>query len=265
MEHSWIHICVSSSIENFREKLKNRFDAPEWSLKTIYKPAVFFGMYHKGDYLRYLIHYGPKIIFWCGSDVLNLTKNTARFLGGKHICENQIEQAELAKYGIQAEIRPMLFDAAAFKEIVHFTPSSTPHVYLSAHKKSEEEYGILFIEGIAWVVPEVTFHIYGISGKSHDNIMYHGFVPSEQFDKEIKNYHAALRWNKFDGFAETLAKSALLGQYPISRIYYPHIYHAPDEKTLIKILRGLKYKTEPNYKLREYWLKKLNVNLEELV
>jgi len=53
-----------------------------------------------------------------------------------------------------------------------------------------------------------------------------------------------------------LAKSILMGQYPISRIKYQHIDHFETEEELISLLRGLKNKRKPNPN-REWWHKKL--------
>ena len=62
---------------------------------------------------------------------------------------------------------------------------------------------------------------------------------------------------EFDGFAETTAKSVLHGQYPITFIEYPWIDRATSLDELIRLLRDLKYKKEPNYVGRDYWIKEL--------
>ena len=129
------------------------------------------------------------------------------------------------------------------------------------------------IEGIAWAVPDVTFHIYGTSKEiwhytsnpsilfnmeTPINVIYHGKVSNEQFDEEIKSYQAGLRLNDFDGFAEVLAKSVLMGQWPISRISYPWITHASDITSLVQELNSLKDKKEPNLEGRKYWLREFS-------
>ena len=67
--------------------------------------------------------------------------------------------------------------------------------------------------------------------------------------------------NDFDGFAEVLAKSVLMGQYPISRIAYPFIDYAKDISSLIALLNDLHNKKEPNLEGRKYWLREFSKSL----
>lgn len=262
---------VSSSISNFKEKLHKKYPPGSWT-----DPTVFFGMYHGTDYLKFVAHRGPKAIFWCGSDIRSLQKYrwVLKDLGkfnGKHYCENGVEQLEIGRYGIDAEIHPMIFDATPK---VSFLPSKNPHVFITSHKERKKEYGVDFIESIAMYVPNVTFHFYGIIRGYHElwtdnkgrimnldyvglpNIVYHGKVSNEQFNEEIKGYQASIRLNEFDGFAESTAKSILMGQYPITRILYPHIDNFTDEASLISLLNMLQYKDKPN-PYRDFWYEKL--------
>lgn len=255
----------SSSIENFREKLRKRTKLPEYHF-NLFSKVIFFGCYHIGDYLRIILHRGKKKIFWCGSDILNLglfSGTIISLLDVRHYCENEVERLELLhRHGIEAEIRPMIFDDVALKP--QYKHSDNPHVYLSAHKGRRAEYGVELIEGLAWTLPEITFHIYGITGTNKPNIIYHGRVSTTDFDKQITRYHAALRLNSFDGFGEVLAKSILLGQYPISFIQYTYIDYAKNILELLALLRDLKNKKEPNKKARDYWTRTLEHNLHEI-
>lgn len=213
-------------------------------------------MYNPVDYYRFIWHTGQKTIFWAGSDIINLGKRPGwRYViantPARHICENKVEQSALFLMGIHAEIHPCLIDKLDIYP--SFRPARRPQVYLVAHPGREEEYGVEEFELAATLVPTVGFHIYGIDGISHRNVKYHGKVPSEQFQKEIESYHAAVRLNAFDGFSEILARSILMGQYPISRIEYPNIDYAPDFKALVHFITELKYKYTPNFFNRAYW------------
>lgn len=180
----------------------------------------------------------------------------------------------MKRYGIHAEICPMIFSEASEFE-VSFQPSVRPNVWVCVHPTREKEYGLELIEAIADQTPDVIFHVYGKSNPLHTlinleythryNIIYHGKVPEEQFNEEIKNYQAGLRLNTFDGFGEVLAKSVLMGQYPISYIYYPHITYTPTTDLLIKELNDLKNKTEPNFKGQKYWAETLQESLKEVL
>ena len=223
-------------------------------------------MYHVGDYFRFLLHRGPATIFWCGSDILNLEKSyfwwyTLPWEKAKHLCENEIEQASLRNLGIPSEILPMCFDDIRIN--THYKQSKTPHVYLCAQPGYEKEYGVDVIEKFACLLPETTFHIYGIKQQSKNkNVVFHGKVSNEQFTKEIKQYQAGLRLNKFDGFSEVLAKSVLMGQYPISMIKYPFITYVENIGSLIIALRNLKYNKKSNFQARDFWIKKLSIRFK---
>ena len=166
---------------------------------------------------------------------------------------------------IAHKIQPCLFDDMSGIK-VSFKPSKTPHVYLCVQPGREEEYGLNIVEKVAQLVPEVKFHIYGVKSKEgytykkyiledgrETVITYHGKIPNEQFNKEIKGYQAALRMNEFDGASEVLMKSILMGQYPISRIPYPKgidSYQTTEE--LVVLLKDLKNKKQPNPEVRKW-------------
>jgi hypothetical protein len=261
------HIAISSSISNFRTKLLKRYsDYKLWKFAGIFSPTIFFGLYHIGDYLRFVLHRGRRTVFWCGADILALKRSPWQFIIPKfkahHYCENEVEQDVLSWMGIEAEVHPMIFADPKDYEI-SFRPSFFPHVFMSLHHGREEEYGLYMLGLASVMVPEVTFHIYGdvYQAPVGHNFVYHGKVSEAQFNDEIKGYHASIRLNTFDGFAETTAKSILLGQYPITSIPYPLIDQAPDEVTLIDKLKALTTKMRPNPS-RDYWYTHLCKRIE---
>lgn len=257
-------IRISPSISNFREKLLARTGLKEYRIYDIFRSCIFFGLYRPSDYFWFVLHRGKRKVFYCGSDILRLPK-WIKYFKATHYCENEVEQKALRKLGIEAKVCPMIFDDV--KVPVSFKPSKKPHVYLTTHPGRDKEYGVDKVEQFAHLFPQITFHIYGSlgigesSGGIKGNIIWHGFTLENEFNEEIKNYQAALRLNQFDGFSEITAKSALMGQYPISWISYPHITGASNAKALRLALNALSKKKEPNYEARKYWLKKLNESL----
>ena len=248
----------SSSVANFKEKLDKKFNLPDWSYSKIFKPVLFFGMYHFGDYRKFIFHQGKKYIIWAGSDILNLNKWNKwifNLFKARHYCENQVEYRKLLKNGIVATIKP-LFLGNVDDFPVSYKQSDRPQVWLCMHPGREEEYGIGLMTEMAYECPEITFHIYGVNGYNQTNIIYHGIVPEEQFNEEIKNYQSSLRLNSFDGMSEVISKSILLGQYPISRIRYDYIDSFNTKEDLISLLKNLKLYKEPNEN-RNYWYNKL--------
>lgn len=256
-------IHVSSSISNWKEKILKRYQAKAYSFpKDVFKPTVFFGLYRPTDFLLFFLHQGPKVCHWQGSDILaaGWHYRWLQKVKAKHICENEVEQGVL-RLMLQREVEVVptfLSDPNEFQ--ISYTHSQNPQVFIHINRNAERESGLQVIERIAEKVPDVLFHVYGrtTAVARHGNIRFHGQVPEEQFNEEIKNYQAAIRLHVFDGMAETISKSVIMGQYPISYIRYPLIDTYKDEEELVELLKDLKNKKEPNYKAREYYLKKFN-------
>ena len=242
-------VFVSSSIANWEDKILKKYQAKKYNNDTE-KDVIFFGMYSFNDYKRVFKHKGKATIVWCGADILylrqwkNLWRKLISLKKVKHICENEVQQEALKRYGIFADIKYNFFgDTKDFP--VSFKPSKKPQVFMHCPKGREREYGLHIVGMIAKKVPEITFHV------------YQGYTSEEEFNEEIKGFHAGIRLNQEDGFSEILAKSILLGQYPISFIKYPHMDVARSSYELLDHLKELKNKKVPN-PAREWWVKELN-------
>lgn len=256
-------IRISSSIANFRDNLRRRYwDYGDFKWLST-DPTLFFGCYHWLDYLRIILHRGPRVVFWCGSDLLAVSPFKARLLRRfkiLHYVENDIEWFLLHQFDIKALVQPMFFGNAKDYP-VSYTQSDYPQVFISAHRGRAGEYGVTRLLRVAKRVPGVMFHIYGVEGVSANNVVFHGRVPNKTFDEEIRRYQAGLRLNRFDGFGEVLAKSVLLGQYPISTIPYYGIDTALGDDELVRKLKELRTKREPN-PFRKHWFELLSKRVE---
>lgn len=237
----------SSSISNWKEKLKKRFNLSEWHfLKSRGTHAIFFGMYNPVDYIRFLWHNGKKTVFWCGGDVLNLKRRPIwqkilNLPNAKHISENQVEHDALFVMGIESKIAPCLFGNMDGIEIC-YKHSDNPRVFGVYHKGREKEYGVFDHPQVDWLC--------GLSEK--------------EFNEKIKSYQGCIRMNDFDGFSEILARSALMGQYQYSVIPYDYMA-GPDHILLEDWINNLKHNKEPNYEGAEYWRNKLTESLNEIL
>ena len=159
----------------------------------------------------------------------------------------------------EVEVRPtFLSNPHEFK--VSYKQSKRPQVYLHINKNAERESGLEIIKKVAPKVPEVIFHIFGrmAEQKLPSNLVRHGYLCESEFNQEIKNYQAGLDLHVFSGFSEVIAKSILLGQYPIAYVRYPQVDTFNNEDELINLLKNLKNKKKPNYKARDYYLKQFN-------
>jgi hypothetical protein len=247
--------------------------------ENIDDPTVFFGIYGLPDFYTLWRHKGRKAILWCGTDIIHFCNGYWLDTSGKikleskgmdggiaawidtyceNYVENEVEQNALAKMGIRSKVRPsFLGDVNKFE--ISYKHSHRPKVYTSVSGDNFEQYGWNKIPILASENPDIEFHLYGNSkewlpplDKWHfANVVVHGRVPKEQMNEEIKHMQGALRLTTFDGFSEILAKSVLMGQWPVSLIEYPHMLRLED-------LEKLKFRQQPNLEGREYYINKLN-------
>lgn len=240
------------------------------------EPTVFFGLYDTRDYLALWRHKGKKYILWAGSDIDNL-RDGFMFNNGKlkwlslifrgrfrkwliktiRSAENWVETKnewdKLLKIGVVSQMCPSFM--GKFEDFpLCYKQSDKPNVFVSSHQGREDEYGFSFIWELAKEVPECVFHLYGsdicLEG---ENVICHGRVSREQFNKEIKDYQCGLRLNKSDGFSEITCKSILLGQYPITHLKNDMIPNFKTKDELVEMLKALKDMKEPNIEGREYY------------
>jgi hypothetical protein len=256
-------------------------DTPDhiWNTKPYldeYQPTVFMGLYGLNDFITLWRHKGPKAVLWCGSDIRHFIAGywlddegrikiepeaLAQWLNLNvdNYVENGVEAEALRVLGIQSNIVPSFLGNTALYEL-SYVPNPRPQVYASVSGNDFALYGWEQIEMIADRC-NVDFHLYGNSvpwESRHSNVFVHGRIPKEQMNEEIKSMQCGLRVLDFDGFSEITAKSVLWGQYPISRIGYPHIDSYTSSEELIQLLNRLETKTAPNIKARDYYLKRLN-------
>lgn len=242
------------------------------------KPCVFCGMYDLRDYIALWRHKGKSYVFWCGSDVRNLSNGftlndgklrlISKWLGtwwverilkkAEHWVENSWEQNELLKFGIESKICPSFFgDIKEYKPYYFF--SSNPDVYICCGKGRQAEYGFDTIERIAPRLPKLRFHLYGDNWiTKHSNVFVHGQVIMGQMDEETKNMQCALRLNETDGFSEIIAKAVLREHYVVTKLKYPLIPSYETEDELVEYLGSLTRAYQPNVKARQYYQKIIN-------
>ena len=270
-------IKVSSSVLHFLPKAKAIWKLNEWlGVDDPDQDVLFFGLFHDRDYEVFHNVKGQKSVFWCGGDILRLKEDYERQRvirispGTKHYCENEQEAEKLRSIGIEPEVIPsFLGDIGAYP--ISFKPPKPGErwkVWMCGHPKREVEYGFDQARELAKMFSDVEFHFYGVdkdyegkvrvSSDDLPNVFYHGLVPEKQLDEEIKKYHAGMRCNEHDGVSEVVIKSALLGQYTISRIPYEGVWHYQTFEELKQLVEKLKQQTEPNLQAREIWLKKIN-------
>jgi len=232
------------------------------------RPTVFFGLYGLPDFYALWRHKGEKHILWAGTDITHfrngywLDENGEIRVSPYELAhwirvnctswvENDIEAQKLQELGILSKVCPsFLGDVNQFE--VSFKPGNK--VYTSVSGDNFRLYGWDKISELARQNPDIEFHLYGNSKSSWigtSNTIVHGRVPKEQMNTEIKEMQGALRLTEFDGFSEILAKSILMGQYPVSLIKYPYMLSLEELGTITE-------KKEPNIEGRNHYLKTIN-------
>jgi hypothetical protein len=235
--------------------------------KDTNKPTVFFGIYGLPDFYALWRHKGRKAVLWAGSDIRHFKngywldtegkitlppKSLAKWLNEncENWVENKVEYEALKKLGVFSKICPSYLGNVEMG--ISFNPGNK--VYTSVSGDNFELYGWDKLEKLAFNYPDVEFHLYGNTkpfGSLLVNIIDHGRVSKEQMNEDIKDMQGALRLTKFEGFSEILAKSVLMGQWPISLIPYPFMLS-------VKELGEITKKTEPNYEGRDFYRQTLN-------
>lgn len=235
------------------------------------KPTVFFGIYGLPDFMALWGHKGKKYILWAGSDIQHFLRGYFLDPEGKirihptqiapwidsyceSYVENEVEKAALASVGVRAKVVPSFLGKVTDYPL-SYEHAETPKLYTSVSGNNWELYGWDKIPELAILNPDIDFHLYGNTKEypyaMSNNVIVHGRVPQAQMNEEIKEMQGALRLTEFDGFSEILAKSVLMGQWPVSVIEYPCILKLEE----IGKLHGL---VEPNVAGREYYQKTLN-------
>lgn len=230
--------------------------------------TCFFGMYSFNDFISLWRHKGRKAILWAGTDIQYFLRGYWLDEEGKmklnpfdlaswidtycdNYVENDLEQSALRSVGIRSKVVPsFLGDVNKYK--ISFKPGNK--LYTSVSGNDFKLYGWDKIFKLAEDNPDIEFYLYGNTtffDISLPNVHMKGRVSQAQMNKEIKNMQGALRLTESDGFSEIIAKSVLMGQWPVSLIEYPHMLKLSE-------IRGILSQSEPNLEGRKYYLEKLN-------
>lgn len=281
-------IRTSRALDKFADRASKTLGIEKWQgIDDPDKDLLFFGLYNERDYAVFENFEGNKSVLWGGSDIRRLladyeSQRLVKIHPATHYCENEVEQRDLERAGVNATIVPTFFDHIG-NYPVSFKPTRKPNLFMCVNTGREEEYGVHFIKSIADKVPFARFHIYGIEEDAmffktavkvinpdnlkelnykmdadNPNVFYHGKVKEEQFNNEILNYQAGLRPNLHDGNSEVAMKSILTGGYPITKIKYPDIWSYDTEEELIALIERLATMRDANLKGRSAWIKRLN-------
>ena len=266
-----IKVRVAPSLGDLEGTFQDAWDLETYNPETDKdEPCVFVGLYGLPDFYALWRHKGKKWIFWCGSDIRHFVNgywlddvgriklnpvNLVEWINTycESWVENKVEQEQLLFTGVESKICPSFAgNVDDFK--LCYTTNNKCQLYTSVSGDDFELYGWPEIYKIAQNHPNIDFHFYGNTVHvvpPSDNCFVHGQVPKEQMNKEIELMSGAIRMVKMEGFSEIIAKSLLMGQWPVSLIPYPHTF-SPDEIGRVPV------QDKMNIEGREWVLNSLN-------
>ncbi len=187
----------------------------------------FNGVSSNSGTMNWVLRFGKKVMmFWHGTDAL-LAKE--RFLSGT-IYDQYIQKAhhfsdapwllnELS--GILPNAEQIDFKNIELKEIKD--PFLTSQVLTYIPDNKEDFYGMSWVIEAAKKFPLVTFYIMGNSGKNSEklkNLVFLGWINSDEAAKLYENSPIFLRLTKHDGNALSVAQALSVGAEVIWT--YPH-------------------------------------------
>lgn len=257
MEEKIVYYC--DAMKFFGERMIDLWGYRRYNhLTDRYKPVFFEGLYFAEDYFELMLHCGEKKIFWNGTDIkiassMDILQRIIREIEAKHYCHSVDRQQALGKIGIRADVHPLFFGDLN-KYQVSYKPSDHPQVYMHCNAGREVEYKLPEALEVAKDAQWVTFNIYGVNGINTENVIYHGWVEEDVMDEDIKGYQGFISFTPDKHASQTMVKSALMAQYPISVNPVQGVWHGYDKHSLMDYLSVIGEQTQPNYGLREMYL-----------
>ncbi|HCC67905.1 TPA: hypothetical protein DEP90_01665 [Patescibacteria group bacterium] len=251
-------VYYSRAMEVFGERMISEMGYKQYNSQTDLNKKVFFqGLYFNEDYEVLKRHRGEKIIYFNGSDAKRLLMSlswmkTLLSTKATFLCQSTWNLPLLRAIGIKVKHYPIFFGNLK-KLKVSYKQSDKPHMFMTSHTGRDKEYGIDKVLRVAPQVPDITFHIFGSEGENLDNVIYHGWIEEKEMDKQIRTFQGAIKGGS-NGVSETLAKSIMMGQYPISYKKIDGVWYAPTDEEFMKFLNKVKKMKEPNLVLRDKYL-----------
>ena len=210
--------CLSKSVLSFKKELKQKYN-----LKTFYdknKPVFIFGMHRKEDY-EFALNYSPhKVIFWCGSDAMNINPEIHQIKNVTYIAGSKFVSDDLTKNGIKHLFVPVT--TASFDLPVCPRGDS---IYFYYSKGAENFYGMNFLNKIKSCT--------GLNIIIARNDTY----SHEQLIDVYKKCFIGLRMTPHDGVPTTGCELGLMGRKIIHNGNQPNALNYKDIDDVIRIIK----------------------------
>lgn len=176
-----------------------------------------------------LAHFLKKkiIVHWIGTDVFNVMqeyKANRKMINHDYISisGSKLLQCELASVGVKSSIIPIVPLGIAFEPL----PMPEKHavlVYVPEYR--EEFYNMKLVKEIAKHFPDLKFHIVANTGENDlnplDNILYEGFLSSEEMKNLYKKCTILFRYPTHDGLSMMLLEALGVGRNVIYKYEFP--------------------------------------------
>lgn len=212
-------VYLSESVESFRLELKEKY-----KLKNFYdvnKPVFIFGMHRKEDYEFALKHSPHKVIFWCGSDAMNIdTEMINQLKNFTHLAGSKFVSDDLTKNGIEHLFVPVT--TASFDLPVCPRGDS---IYFYYSKDAENFYGMNYLDEIKSRTG-LNIIVATIDTYSHEELI-----------DIYKKCFIGLRMTPHDGVPTTGCELGLMGRRIIHNGNQPNAINYTDVNDVIRLIQ----------------------------
>jgi len=211
-------IYTSKSVESFKSELKEKYKLKDYYDKN--KPVFIFGMHRKEDYDFALNHVPYKVIFWCGSDAMNIKQEIYQLKNVTHLVGSKFVSDDLTNKGIKHLFVPVT--TASFD--LPLCPRGDSIYFYYSTEDSKNFYGFNILDEI--------------KSRTKLNIITasHNKYSHEQLIEIYKKCFVGLRLTQHDGIPTTGCELGLMGRKIVHNGNQPNALNYKNIDDIINII-----------------------------
>lgn len=183
------------------------------------------------------------IIHWIGTDVLLAIEAAEKGLkfhkGDIELAGSELLVEELKGIGIKACRIPIVPFNSKFS-LKKYPEKHSVLVYLPEGR--EEFYGRKIIKELAMREPDILFHIVannGMEDLKNDNVIFHGFLNSEEMERLYEEITILVRYPEHDGMSMMVIEALGMGKHVLYKYKHPYV-ETPKSEEISDIYESFK-------------------------
>jgi len=212
-------VYVSKSVIDFKEQLKSKFNLNDYN--NLDEPVFIFGMHRKEDYEFAIKHIPYKVIFWCGSDAMNMKPEVKLIKNVTHLAGSKFVSDDLTQNNIEHLFMPVT--TASF-DLPLYPRGNNIYFYYS--KGAENFYGMDILDEI--------------KARTGLNIVIartDTYSRKELIENVYKNCFVGLRLTPHDGVPTTGCELGLMGRRIIHNGNQPNALNYKNIDDVIRLIQ----------------------------